>query len=173
MASINNLSFLQNSANFIWIIQKVVCILSSCCQLVLTRGDISILFLCRQSILQSNIQPNTGEKQNKTENLDTISLDQIDKVHQRCFYSQLFHDRISEQNNENDVSSHSCGAVPYKQHCTSIHNMDSIYVSYIVTLSIRLKHCPSSCVQMTEEPPMYLWQYFPSILAKVEQMTKI
>ena len=69
----------------------------------------------------------------------------------------------------NDVSSHSCGAVPYKQHCTSIHNMDSIYV----TLSIHLKHCPSSCVQMTEEPPMYLQQYFPSILAKVDEMTQI
>ena len=80
MASINNLLFFFNSANFMNYPEGGLYFI-----VVLSVGsdkeDISILFLCRQSILQSNIQLNTREKQNKTENLDTISLDQCG--HQR------------------------------------------------------------------------------------------
>ena len=53
----------------------LVCILSCFCQFLLTREDISILFLC-SSILQSNIQSNRRENKNWTENIDPIYPDQ-------------------------------------------------------------------------------------------------
>ena len=58
-----------------WCTYWLVCILSCFCQFLLTREDISILFLC-SSILQSNIQSNRRENKNWTENLDPIYPDQ-------------------------------------------------------------------------------------------------
>ena len=58
-----------------WCTYWLVCILSCFCQFLLTREDISILFLC-SSILQSNIQSNRRENKNWTENIDPIYPDQ-------------------------------------------------------------------------------------------------